>query len=97
LAAMAALAAVPLVVFNLWSTSEYVSDQMLGRQQLQEQLFKSDQHVAEMSNDVIRWKREVKATRWPMNFKHSGSDNGPTWIYLDATTSENRHATTFRN
>ena len=63
--ALAALAAVPLVVFNLWLASEYVGDQMLGRQQLQEQHFASDQQVAEMSNaDVIRSKREAEATLW---------------------------------
>jgi hypothetical protein len=62
---LAALAAVPLVVFNLWSASEYVGDQMLGRQQLQEQRFTSDQQVAEMSNaEVIRSKREAEATLW---------------------------------
>jgi hypothetical protein len=65
LAVLAALAAVPLVVFNLWSASEYVGDQMLGRQQLQEQRFTSDQQLAEMSNaEVIRSKREAEATLW---------------------------------
>src|SRR5215467_3291351 len=65
LAALATMAAVPLVVFNLWSASEYVGDQMLGRQQLQEQRFTSDQQVAEMSNaEVIRSKREAEATLW---------------------------------
>jgi hypothetical protein len=39
LAIMAMVAAIPLVIFNLWSASEYVGDQMLGRQQLQEQRF----------------------------------------------------------
>src|SRR5262245_44960333 len=53
----AILAAAPLVVFNLWSASEYVGDQMLGRQQLQEQRFSSDQQLAEMSNaEVMRSK-----------------------------------------
>ena len=33
---VAILAAIPLVAFKLWSASEYVGDQMLGRQQLQE-------------------------------------------------------------
>jgi hypothetical protein len=65
LATLAALVAVPLVIFNLWSASEYVGDQMLGRQQLQEQRFTSDQHVAEMSNaEIIRSKREAEATLW---------------------------------
>ena len=65
LAILAILAAVPLVTFNLWSASEYVGDQMLGRQQLQEQRFTSDQQLAEMSNaEVIRSKREAEATLW---------------------------------
>ena len=65
LAVLATFAAVPLVVFNLWSASEYVGDQMLGRQQLQEQRFASDQQVAEMSNaEVIRSKREAEASLW---------------------------------
>jgi hypothetical protein len=64
-AILAALAAFPLVVFNLWSASEYVGDQMLGRQQLQEQRFTSDQQLAEISNaEVIRSKREAEATLW---------------------------------
>ena len=46
LAFLAILAAVPLVAFNLWGASEYVGDQMLGRQQLQEQRFTSDQQYA---------------------------------------------------
>jgi hypothetical protein len=33
---VAILAAIPLVALTLWSASEYVGDQMLGRQQLQE-------------------------------------------------------------
>jgi len=62
---LAILAATPLVAFNLWSASEYVGDQMLGRQQLQEQRFSSDQQLAEMSNaEVMRSKREAEATLW---------------------------------
>jgi hypothetical protein len=62
---MAVLAAVPLVAFNLWSASEYVGDQMLGRWQLQEQRLTSDQQLAEMSNaEVMRSKREAEATLW---------------------------------
>jgi len=62
---LAILAAVPLIAFNLWSASEYVGDQMLGRQQLQEQRFSSDQQLAEMSNaEVMRSKREAEATLW---------------------------------
>jgi hypothetical protein len=53
LAIMAMVAAIPLVIFNLWSASEYVGDQMLGRQQLQEQRFISDQQLAEMSNAEV--------------------------------------------
>ena len=65
LAAWAILVAAPLMIFNLWSASEYVGDQMLGRQQLQEQRFQSDQHLAETSNaEVIRSKREAEATLW---------------------------------
>jgi hypothetical protein len=65
LAFLAILAAAPLVAFNLWSASEYVGDQMLGRQQLQEQRFTSDQQLAEMSNaEVMRSKREAEATLW---------------------------------
>jgi hypothetical protein len=53
------------MIFNLWSASEYVGDQMLGRQQLQEQRFRSDQELAETSNaEVIRSKREAEATLW---------------------------------
>jgi Homeodomain-like domain len=38
---------------------------MLGRQQLQEQRFTSDQQLAEMSNaEVMRSKREAEATLW---------------------------------
>src|SRR5215470_6623217 len=47
LAAWAILVAAPLMIFNLWSASEYVGDQMLGRQQLQEQRFQSDRQLAE--------------------------------------------------
>src|SRR5262245_61160587 len=62
---VAILAAAPLVAFKLWSASEYVGDQMLGRQQLQEQRFSSDQQLAEMSNaEVMRSKREAEATLW---------------------------------
>jgi Homeodomain-like domain len=62
---LAILAAAPLVAFNLWSASEYVGDQMLGRQQLQGQRFSSDQQLAEMSNaEVMRSKREAEATLW---------------------------------
>jgi hypothetical protein len=65
LAILAIVAAVPLVAFNLWSASEYVGDQMLGRQRLQEQRFTSDQQLAEMSNaEVMRSKREAEATLW---------------------------------
>jgi hypothetical protein len=65
LAILAGLAALPLVAFNLWSASEYVGDQMLGRQLQQEQRFTSDQALAEMSNaEVIRSKREAEATLW---------------------------------
>jgi len=65
LATVAILAAVPLVIFNLWSVSEYVGDQMLGRQQLQEQRFSSEQQLAEMSNaEVMRSKREAETTLW---------------------------------
>jgi hypothetical protein len=65
LAVLAALVAAPLVAFNLWSASEYVGDQMLGRQELQERRFASDQRLAEMSNaEVIRSKREAEATLW---------------------------------
>src|SRR6516164_7738416 len=65
LAIVAISAAVPLIVFNLWSASEYVGDQMLGRQQLQEQRFATDQQLAEMSNaEVMRSKREAEATLW---------------------------------
>jgi Homeodomain-like domain-containing protein len=65
LASLAILAAVPLVAFNLWGASEYVGDQMLGRQQLQEQRFTSEQQLAEMSNaEVMRSKREAEATLW---------------------------------
>ena len=65
LAILAIVAAVPLVAFNLWSASEYVGDQMLGRQRLQDQRFTSDQQLAEMSNaEVMRSKREAEATLW---------------------------------
>jgi len=65
LAIVAISAAVPLIVFNLWSASEYVGDQMLGRQQLQEQRFATDQQLAEMSNaEVMRSKREAEETLW---------------------------------
>ena len=65
LSAWAILVAAPLMIFNLWSASEYVGDQMLGRQQLQEQRFQSDQQLAETSNaEVIRSKREAEATLW---------------------------------
>jgi hypothetical protein len=65
LAISAILAAVPFVAFNLWSASEYVGDQMIGRQQLQEQRFTSNQQLAEMSNaEVMRSKREAEATLW---------------------------------
>jgi hypothetical protein len=63
LSTLAILVAVPLVIFNLWSVSEYVGDQMLGRQQLQEQRFSSEQQLAEMSNaEVMRSEREAEAT-----------------------------------
>ena len=62
---MANLAAIPLVAFNLWSASEYVGDQMLGRQQLREQRFISDQQLAELSNaEVMRSKREAETSLW---------------------------------
>ena len=65
LAIVAALAAVPLVAFNLWGASEYIGDQMLGRRQLQEQRFVSAQQLAEISNaEVMRSKREAEATLW---------------------------------
>jgi hypothetical protein len=65
LAMLAILAAVPLVIFNLWSASEYVGDQMLGRQQIQEQRFTADQKLAEMSNtEVMRSKRDAEETLW---------------------------------
>jgi Homeodomain-like domain len=65
LAMLAVMAAIPLVAFNLWSASEYVGDQMLGRQQLQGQRFMSDQQLAEMSNtEVLRSKREAETTLW---------------------------------
>ena len=65
LALVANLAAIPLVAFNLWSASEYVGDQMLGRQQLQEQRFTSDQQLAELSNaEVMRSKREADTSLW---------------------------------
>ena len=65
LALVANLAAIPLVAFNLWSASEYVGDQMLGRQQLQEQRFTSDQQLAELSNaEVMRSKREAETSLW---------------------------------
>jgi len=64
-AILAILVAIPLVAFNLWSASEYVGDQMLGRQQLQEQRFTADQQLAEMSNaEVIRSKRAAEETLW---------------------------------
>jgi hypothetical protein len=65
LAMLAILVAVPLVIFNLWSASEYVGDQMLGRQQIQEQRFTADQHLAEISNaEVMRSKRDAEETLW---------------------------------
>jgi hypothetical protein len=64
-AALAILVTIPLVTFNLWSASEYVGDQMLGGQQLQQQRFISDQHLAEMSNaEVLRSKREAEDRLW---------------------------------
>jgi len=65
LALVANLAAIPLVAFNLWSASEYVGDQMLGRQQLHEQRFASNQQLAELSNaEVMRSKREAETSLW---------------------------------
>jgi len=59
------LVAIPLVTFNLWSASEYVGDQMLGGQQLQQQPFTSDQQLAEMANaEVLRSKREAEDRLW---------------------------------
>jgi len=59
------LVAIPLVTFNLWSASEYVGDQMLGGQQLQQQRFTSDQQLAEMANaEVLRSKREAEGRLW---------------------------------
>jgi hypothetical protein len=61
LAWLAVLSAVPLVGLNLWSASEYVGDQMLGRHER----FASEQQLAEQTNaEVIRSKREAEERLW---------------------------------
>jgi hypothetical protein len=55
------LVAVPLIIFNAWSSTEFVGDQMLGQIQAQEESHTSNQRLNETLNDEkLRSKRETE-------------------------------------
>jgi len=55
------LVAVPLIIFNAWSSTEFVGDQMLGQIQAQEESRTTNQRLNETLNDEkVRSKRETE-------------------------------------
>ncbi len=64
-AMFAGLLAIPLVAFNLWNSSEFVGDQMLGRIRQHEDRVTAGRDIAEIQNqETLRSKREAEERLW---------------------------------
>ena len=64
-AILAGVLAVPLVAFNLWNSSEFVGDQMLGRIKQHEDRVTAGKDIAEIQNqETLRSKREAEERLW---------------------------------
>ncbi len=64
-ATFAGLLAIPLVAFNLWNSSEFVGDQMLGRIKQHEDRVTAGKDIAEIQNqEALRSKREAEERLW---------------------------------